>query len=350
MRILVVTPYFYPHLGGSERYIEQLYSTLIKIDKSIHVDVLTYNVCHVNSIEQRKGMTIYRIPGKELLKDQFAVPNYIALLKCLRTLKHQNTYNFVNAHTRFFESSWWALLVGHYFRATTVLTDHCADHPYHRSLFVRMIARIIDQVLIPWLGGQYSHITAVSQATKQFLINHGIASDKITVMPNSVSGLTGKRVVKEHLVSFVGRAIPAKGKCLFEEAIKPLRQRYPDVQFQVITGKSHEYVMKQLKKTAILIHPSRHHEGLPTVILEAGQCQCAVVATNVGGTTEVITNGITGILTKPSVFSIRHSIEKLLVDSALRQSLGRALQQRIRQTYTWDHTARLYRTFLYTLQ
>lgn len=85
MRILVVTPYFYPHLGGSERYIEQLYSTLIKIDKSIHVDVLTYNVCHVNSIEQRKGMTIYRIPGKELLKDQFAVPNYIALLKCLRT-------------------------------------------------------------------------------------------------------------------------------------------------------------------------------------------------------------------------------------------------------------------------
>jgi glycosyltransferase involved in cell wall biosynthesis len=82
-KILVITPFFYPHIGGSERYMEELYLFLRKDHPEIAVDVLCYNTNQVQKEENYQGMTIYRIPCWNILKDQFSLPNPLALLHFL---------------------------------------------------------------------------------------------------------------------------------------------------------------------------------------------------------------------------------------------------------------------------
>lgn len=53
-----------------------------------------------------------------------------------------------------------------------------------------------------------------------------------------------------------------------------------------------------LKETDLLVLPS-HTEGLPNVALEALSMSVPTIATNVGGTPEIIKNGVTGFLVPP---------------------------------------------------
>lgn len=68
---------------------------------------------------------------------------------------------------------------------------------------------------------------------------------------------------------------------------------------------------KIFEKTDILILPS-YGEGLPLVILEAYSYGCAVIATNVGAISEILTTGENGMLIAPGdINSLTRSIEKL---------------------------------------
>ena len=65
----------------------------------------------------------------------------------------------------------------------------------------------------------------------------------------------------------------------------------------------------------IVVNPS-YTEGLPTVIVEAAKCAKAIVATDVGGTREIIENNKSGILIKPKEIQIlSEKIELLMKNS-----------------------------------
>jgi len=57
-----------------------------------------------------------------------------------------------------------------------------------------------------------------------------------------------------------------------------------------------ETVPTYLNKLKLLILPTKHAEGLPTIILEAMACGTPVLTTNIGGVPDVIKNKITGFL------------------------------------------------------
>lgn len=349
MRILVISPYFYPHLGGSERYIEGLYSAISKVDSSVKIDVLTYGYGKYVPVESYGSMTIYRVKGYELLPDQFSIPNYFQLVALIRRLKSKH-YDIINAHTRFFESSWWTPLVGKYFKSKMVLTDHCASHPNHDLWIIRGIAKVMDKVGIPILGRFYNRITAVSQATKQFLVSNGI-NHGVRVIPNSVDLdlFENDKTRKTLVVSFIGRDIRAKGAHLFTKVVNHLARKYPDVIFKKVTNKSHKDVVDVLRQTSILVHPSMHHEGLPTIIIEAGAAKCAVIATDRGGTGEVIKNGNTGLIVNPTVEEIEVALEKLILEKRIRRQMGENLYRKVSQEYNWNKTAEKYLKYLKTL-
>lgn len=74
----------------------------------------------------------------------------------------------------------------------------------------------------------------------------------------------------------------------------------------------------------VVVLPS-HWEGLPASLIEAQLCETAVVATDVGGTNEVILNGQTGRLVPPAdPEALAAAICELLADPARRQAMGRA--------------------------
>lgn len=349
MKILVLTPYFHPHIGGSERYIEELYDELVKQNPEIRVDVLTYNTNGSKKSERYKNFNVYRVGCLEILPNQFVLPNYLELFFLLRQLKKKN-YSYVNAHTRFFDTAWWGWLAAKYFGAKSILTDHCADHPQHKNFIVQMVAKLVDRLAIPLLSRVYGQIAVVSQATKDFWVKSVNQSKKITVIPNSVNDLLlAKKQASDHKTSvrFVGRNVVTKGAGIFDEVAKDLRIKYPKVMFERISGLSHDKVMRLLQETTILVHPSIHHEGLPTVILEAGLSGCAVVATDAGGTKELIKNGTSGLLAKPSVSEVKSCVEKLLNDPAKTKKMGENLRQKVLLNYSWTKTAKKYNKLLF---
>ena len=78
-------------------------------------------------------------------------------------------------------------------------------------------------------------------------------------------------------------------------------------------------------------------------LLEASWFGCPSVSTEVGGIPEVVDSGKTGLLVPPGdADGLARGVEKLLHDSALREQLGRAAQQRAREKFSADAIVPLY--------
>jgi L-malate glycosyltransferase len=78
-------------------------------------------------------------------------------------------------------------------------------------------------------------------------------------------------------------------------------------------------------------------EGLSNSILEAMAAGLPVVATSVGGTPEVIQDGLSGLLVAPHDSSaLARAILRLLQDSAFSQTLARAGNERVRKEFGFE--------------
>ena len=70
------------------------------------------------------------------------------------------------------------------------------------------------------------------------------------------------------------------------------------------------------------------HEGLPTVVIEAASLGIPTVATRVGGTSEIVANGETGILVPPRrPDALATAIVSLLRDDARRRAMGASARE-----------------------
>lgn len=78
-------------------------------------------------------------------------------------------------------------------------------------------------------------------------------------------------------------------------------------------------------------------EGLPLAALEAMACGKAVVASAVGGVTEAIVDGVSGLLIRPGdADALADSIVRLLQDVELRNTVGNAARVRVEEHFTLD--------------
>jgi glycosyltransferase involved in cell wall biosynthesis len=76
-------------------------------------------------------------------------------------------------------------------------------------------------------------------------------------------------------------------------------------------------------------------EGLSNVLLEAMMCRRSVVSTTAGGTPELVVDGVTGLLVDPvDTDALAKALLRLARDSALRQRLGLAGEQRAREHFS----------------
>lgn len=373
MKILLILSYFHPHKGGSQKYAEELYSNLIKLDKNIKVDVVCYNTDNSKEEEAYQGLNIYRVPCIQVLKGQFAIPNYIALFKLLKKLSGKNKYSFVNSHTRFFEHSFWTPFFAKRIGAKSMLTDHCADSPRHSSKFISLIASLQDSLLARFTARNYDVITVTNKATQKFVDSIGIKNSKIIyggVDTNFYAPLKKKtnRVLpgikktfrqNDLIITFLGRMISTKGPDLVLETAREILKQHENVYFvfagdgpllktlNKIKYKNIFFVGSLDKKRSaqllsnsdILVHPSTHHEGFPNVILEAGASGLVVIATDRGGTKEIIEDGKTGIIIDPNKTELKKAIIELIENKKKRLSLGKSLRTHVLKNFDWKNIA-----------
>lgn len=94
-----------------------------------------------------------------------------------------------------------------------------------------------------------------------------------------------------------------------------------------------------------------HWEGFPRSILEAMRARLPVIASDVGGVNESVTEGLTGLLVKRrDVAGMRDSLRRLLADPELRVSYGIAGRIRYEECFRFDRmverTVDVYRSIL----
>lgn len=371
IKILVATPFYYPHWGGSERYVLELYSEVIKQNKNVKVDILTYDTEKTGVYKQvYKGMTIYRVPAWNILPGQFAIPNYSMIVKLFKQLKN-NSYDIFNSQTRFFENSWWVPFAARYLGAKSVLTDHCASHPVHKSTLVSVVAKMVDYIFVKCIMNKYDSVIATSEATSKFLISQG--AEGVDVVSNGIDTSEYKKRTKNNKkiqITFAGRMIESKGVSLAVEAALKLVDRYSNLVFTfagdgllfsklskyerkdkiVFVGSLNKKNLQQLlSRTNIFLFPSTHHDGLPSVLLEAGMSECSVISTKSGGSADIILNNKTGLIIEPKLEDLEKAITKLVENNELSKEFGRNLFTLVNQSYDWKNIADEYMQILVSL-
>ena len=92
----------------------------------------------------------------------------------------------------------------------------------------------------------------------------------------------------------------------------------------------------------VVAFPSRF-EGFPLAVLEALLARCAVVATDVGSTSEAVVDGETGLLVPPDdPDALAAAIRRLLADEGLRSRLGENGRRLVLERFTADHMTRAF--------
>jgi len=143
-------------------------------------------------------------------------------------------------------------------------------------------------------------------------------------------------------VLYVGRLSEEKGIRDLLEATEglprvivgdgPLRSLVPDAVGFVPPSMLGPYY----ERAAVIVCPS-HREGYGVVAREAMAYGRPVVAAAVGGLTDAVEDGVTGLLVPPrDPAALRAALERLLADGELRRRLGEAAHQRARTSFAWE--------------
>ncbi len=201
-------------------------------------------------------------------------------------------------------------------------------------------------------------------------IYNGIDTKRFHPWPGPVpKGLPWDEKNRPLVVGTVGRLAEVKNQRLLLEAYSLLRRCHPDtftqtrllivgdgplagalrdlcrnmsMNGQVIFTGHRDDVPELLRTMDIFVLPS-FSEGISYTILEAMATKTAVIATDTGGTPELITdrkNGMLVPLAKPKILACR--IYELLHNIPLRNKLAEAGYEMVRKKFTWERTTDSY--------
>ena len=367
-RILIVSNHFFPYKGGLENFALEMGKGLLK--KGIQVDVLTFNYNKLKDKEKIEGMNVIRIPCISILGETYSLPVFGKKYKTLIKEVLLNKYDTLFTNTRFFTISFLGLIYSKILKKNNknlkyIHIEHGNRYVIHSNPVVTMIAWLYDQTLGRIIFSSADTVIGISKPCVDF--SKRLGAKKTTVIYNSIHTALFKKkktnlreklgIKKDELVIIngVGRLIYAKGLQDTITATKDMKnvvvitigwgpykeklEAYAKANNvkTIFTGiLNQKKVIEYLSIADIFINPS-YSEGLPTCVLEAGAMGLPVIATDVGGTREIISNKDEGILFKPKdITEVKNNITLLSKNKKLRQKLGENIKKKIRNKFDWE--------------
>lgn len=335
--------------GGAEMVVATTASKLGQM--GIEVKVLTASILPDHSERLRNWRMIYNRTGLKLLAT------------CLREYK-PDVVHFHNIHNKF---SFASLKVAKIHGAKVLLTAHDTYLFYPGKYYGN--TSFWDQLKIqrlrfnPFRGmlvKRYlmycDQVIAVSDSLRKELSKQGI--DSIT-LHNGVDlsrFIFSKEVRSEGrrllglgagpVVLWAGRLSVPKGRGVLPKIMDIVRTEVPDVTLLEIGGKlrlKFEEMPLAYAAADVVVTPSVYFDPFNLTNIEAGAMARPVVGTNLGGTPEIVLDGITGYIVSP--LDIEHyagRIIELLLNEKLAGKMGEEAKSRVHDFFDINiHTKRL---------
>jgi glycosyltransferase involved in cell wall biosynthesis len=360
MKILIVTPYFPPHIGGVENYAYNIAKGL-KEDYNWEIVVITSNHEEKKYIEEKiDGIKIYRLP--QWFKISNTPVNPMWLFSIRRILREERP-DIINAHSPVpFISDIAFLIAG---KIPLVITYHSGSMIKQSSILNPLIA-LYELLFLPMLFRKSKKIICYSPDFMRRNLKKYKA--KVNYIPPGVDKkvfkLSKKRSTND--VLFVGRIEKNsdwKGISYLFEAISIVKRIKPDISLRLVgSGDRVEYFKMYAQKLGInknvkfvgskinselaleyqhskvIVLPSiTESESFGMVLIEAMACKKPVIGSNVGGIPYVIDNEQNGLLVPPKdPQALADAIIKILTNPQLAKKMGEEGYEKVMKSFTWD--------------
>jgi glycosyltransferase involved in cell wall biosynthesis len=330
MRILHVTPFYPPAIGGISNMVFNVCRELMSFNHDIHI-ITSRNIIERGNYEQRKSVNVTEIRSIHLLGwpystlRNFSFPADIGFK--IDAMIKDGGYDVVHVHGHHYPLCWIALNSAHKRKIPTVLSLHgtyalnpanlggksTIEDLFNKYLFKRILRR--SDFVIGLTKQNIEYARKFSSPINKFrIIPNGVDSAKFRTNLHRKKEYRAKLNISEPklVVLFVGRFDESKGALNFVQAAELLLRNH-DTKFEVImVGKGRlkgeiSQIANRIKNIHILdwqpaekIHeiyiaadifvlPSKF-EGLPLTILEAMAANLHIIYSNVGGVDEIMQN------------------------------------------------------------
>jgi glycosyltransferase involved in cell wall biosynthesis len=235
--------------------------------------------------------------------------------------------------------------------------------------FMRRLAKLEEET-----AKSATVIVTISKYSLEKIQQHySIEAEKVRIVPNGVDvekfkppenvEASKRRFGLDNVpcVLFVGSLIPRKGLHFLIEAAKEIVKVQPATKFLIVGGGPLKSNLTNFTERANLLDSFKFignlnehdlatayscadvfvlpsiQEGQGIVLLEAQAAAVPVVAFNVGGVSEAISNGETGFLVnKGNSLELANALLRLLSDRALREKMGESGRKFVTENFTWD--------------
>jgi glycosyltransferase involved in cell wall biosynthesis len=370
MNILQVFPFYPPHIGGAETSIKELSEYLTKLGNK--VIVLTLNIDFSLPYKRNEnGIIVYRIPGIPIesipYEIDFSLPYILNIIR-----KHR--IDIINTHLVYFPFSLMSYLSKKFHSIPIVLTERLGLVNTKNKL-TSFFSELYLKTFVKRFLTNFSGYITLTDELKRFLINLGIDSFKIEVIPNGVNTdqFYPDLLIKQKycelfgfskddiIITTISRLFPTKGIDLFIKSIPNILKNNSDKNLRfLIAGVGPE--LQNLEKLSnelslngtvhflgyrrdvknlinfsdIIVKPSLA-EGMSRVVLETLACQKPIIITNVGGISQYIKDKENSIIIKPnSIDSIVNSIQYLIDKKNKREIISKNGYNLIKDNYDWE--------------
>ncbi len=365
MKIAMLVPYFFPHFGGTEKYVKDLSQEMIS--RGHEVTVITNNVpkeAGAPAEEIMEGIKVKRLPAMNFV--------YLPVSTKFR-LKMLKGFDVVHSHCPPFG---FTRAVRGRLRVPHIATYHCDTTVSEKFLGVRMPKFAIKTV--EWLTNMYARmilptVDAIINTTESYASTSPVMKNlPHHAVPIGIhfetfdesrkkQGITEEKRDRKKVL-FLGRLAANKGIDYLVHAIPLVLKEVPDAKF-VICGEGEEkphvdeYVdkvgvrshieflgkvnldkMVELYSTcALFAFPSINRlEAFGIVQLEAMACSTPVIASNIPGVNNVMDVGKSGLLVEPrDAEGLAKAIISILKDPTKAAEMGAWGRKLVETKYNW---------------
>jgi phosphatidylinositol alpha-1,6-mannosyltransferase len=379
MRILLVTWNYPPKVGGMERILAKLVRNL-RSQALVQVFAPYAAQSHTDAEEEQTTR-----PERDGLV-WFA---WYALRWCTHLLS-EDRYDVVIAGSALVTPL--AYILGRAFEVPVVVITYGLDVIYPHPLYQWMIKTLLPRC---------DQVSAISQATKKEMLRRGVPADRISIVHPGldfsafetvpdVDAIRERHDLQGRLVLLcVGRLTRRKGQLDFvKHSLPAIVEAYPNSLCLLVGGNptqslSHkEDIATQIKHQARTLDLEAHvrmvgeinwaerqelidlyhacdvfilpavqvpgdMEGFGIVLTEAAAAGKPVVSTRLGGITDAVIDGKSGILVESETWDeFSDATLTLLGDESLRRRMGHFGRERVRTELDWPIIARQYLTHL----